>query len=246
MGAALDRISGGRCAINVVSGWHKGEFELFGNGWLDESEGRYDRVDEFIRVLTGIWTEDKFSFDGKFFKADGEGLPFKPVQRPCPPIYAASSTETGKELIARHCDTWFLMCGADHTLHEANVREVARNVADMRKRSAAHGRNTKCGINALVICARTMEEALARANVLAEYGKSGRIPFIAVSGIGVGLIGTPEVIAERIRHLEDIGIDLLMLKFSPMLDQLDVFASEVMPLLGNTVASQKLATRSLA
>jgi FMNH2-dependent dimethyl sulfone monooxygenase len=241
MGAALDRISGGRCAVNVVSGWHKEEFELFGNGWLDEDERRYGRIDEFIRVLTGLWTEDKFSFDGEFFKADGKELPFKPQQRPCPPIYAASRSETGKDLIARHCDTWFIMCGADHTLHEANVREVAQNVADMRKRSAAHGRKTKCGLNALVICARTMEEAQAQANRLAEYGKTGRIPFIAVSGIGVGLIGTPEVIAERIRHLEDIGVDLLMLKFCPMLDQLDVFATEVMPLLGDDVVSQKRA-----
>jgi FMNH2-dependent dimethyl sulfone monooxygenase len=245
MGAALDRISGGRCAVNVVSGWHKEEFELFGNGWLDEDERRYGRIDEFIRVLKGLWTEDNFSFDGNFFKANGAGLPFTPRQRPCPPIYAASRSETGRDLIARHCDTWFLMCGPDHTLHEANVREVARDVDDMRKRSAVLGRKTKCGINALVICAKTMEQAQARANDLAEYGKSGRIPFIAVSGIGVGLVGTPEVIAERIRHLEEIGIDLLMLKFSPMLDQLDIFASEVMPLLGHAVVSQKPAPRSL-
>ena len=36
MGATLDRITGGRFAINVVNGWFQKEFELFSNGaWID-------------------------------------------------------------------------------------------------------------------------------------------------------------------------------------------------------------------
>ena len=35
MGATLDRITGGRFAINVVNGWYQKEFELFSNGgWI--------------------------------------------------------------------------------------------------------------------------------------------------------------------------------------------------------------------
>ncbi len=233
MGATLDRISGGRCAVNVVGGWHKEEFNIFGNGgWLDDDQGRYRRIDEFIQVLKGLWTEENFSFGGDFFKVVLGEVPFKPQQSPCPPIYAAGRTEAGKDTIAKHCDTWFIMAGADHKAHEQHWSAIAREVRDMRQRSSAHGRNVRCALNAHVVCATTNEEAMLRADELAAYGKGGRIPAIAVSGIGVGLIGAPEVIAERIRRLEDIGIELLMLKFSPMLEQLDMFAEDVLPLLG--------------
>ena len=50
MGASLDRISGGRFAINIVNGWFQQEFELFSNGaWIDASDARYRRMDEFVR-----------------------------------------------------------------------------------------------------------------------------------------------------------------------------------------------------
>lgn len=242
MGATLDRISGGRFAVNVVGGWHREEFEMFGNGgWLNDEQGRYGRIDEFIRVLRGMWAEDDFSFDGHFFKLKGGELPFKPQQLPCPPIYAAGRTEAGKDSIAQHCDTWFISAGADHRQHESNVDAIASEVQDMRERSSAYGRKVRCAVNAHVVLANTDEEAMARADELAAYGKTGRIQAIAVNGIGVGLIGPPDVIAKRICHLQAIGIELLMLKFSPMLEQLDAFASSVLPLLGNYRRSENKA-----
>ena len=52
MGATLDRISGGRFAINVVNGWFQKEFELFSNGaWIASSQARYNRMDVFVQVL---------------------------------------------------------------------------------------------------------------------------------------------------------------------------------------------------
>jgi len=232
MGATLDRISGGRCAVNVVNGWWKDEFELFGNGaWLDDESERYKRMEEFVRVLRGMWTEDGFSFGGKYYNVEGADLPTKPQQVPCPPIYAASRSDAGKDVIAKYCDTWFLSYGSDPAQFEANIDGMARDIEDMRRRSAACKRQVKCGISAHVVCADTQEEAQARVDDLVAYGKLGRIPFIAVNGLGAGLFGTPEVIAERMRRLDSIGIDVVMLKFSPMLAQLDKFGSEVLPLL---------------
>lgn len=53
--ATIDHISSGRIAINVVSGWFKGEFVAIGEPWLEHDE-RYRRSREFIQVLKGIWT----------------------------------------------------------------------------------------------------------------------------------------------------------------------------------------------
>lgn len=65
--ATIDQFTGGRVAINVVSGWFKGEFRAIGEPWLDHDE-RYRRSEEFIRALKGIWTQDNFSFHGDFYR----------------------------------------------------------------------------------------------------------------------------------------------------------------------------------
>ena len=54
---------------------------------------------------------------------------------------------------------------------------------------------------------------------------------VAAKAIGAGLVGTPTVIADRIRRYEDCGIDCLMLQFHPMKDGLQQFAHEIMPRL---------------
>lgn len=232
MGATLDRISGGRFAVNVVNGWWKDEFNLFGNGsWLDASEGQHRRMNEFIQVLRGLWTKETFSFEGDFFHAENAQLNPKPMQTPAPRIYAASRSSDGKDVIARHCDVWFVSCGPDPDQYEANIDAMARDIDDMRERAAACGRVIKVGVSAHVACADTLEQAKADARGHIEYGKRDRIAFIATNGLGVGLVGTPDLLAERIGRLKDIGIEVLLLKFSPMLDELDRFGTQVMPLL---------------
>ena len=48
--STIDVYSGGRAAINVLTGWFKDEFRAFGEPWLDHDE-RYRRSEEFIQVL---------------------------------------------------------------------------------------------------------------------------------------------------------------------------------------------------
>ena len=59
---------------------------------------------------------------------------------------------------------------------------------------------------------------------LEDYSVSNR-------GLRAGLVGTPEQVADRIRGLEGAGVDLLLLQFSPQLEEMERFAETVMPLL---------------
>src|SRR6516162_2542103 len=59
--ASADVLSNGRAAVNVVSGWFKGEFTALGEPWLEHDE-RYRRSAEFLQVLRKIWTEDDVDF----------------------------------------------------------------------------------------------------------------------------------------------------------------------------------------
>ncbi|MCU4181566.1 LLM class flavin-dependent oxidoreductase [Bosea sp. BH3] len=235
MGASLDRISGGRFAINLVNGWWPDELNLFGNGsWLEDSAERAARLGEFVQVLRGLWTQDDFSFHGRYYDVDKASLPLKTRRTP-PPIYAASRSPEGKALVAESCDLWFADYVPDYRLYESNLADMTAEIAEMKALAAGHGRELQIGLSAHVICAPTSDEALARAEELLEYGKTSRIAAVAARGLGAGLVGTAEQLAERIEAYERIGVDCLMLRFHPMAEGLTTFAEEVMPLLRERV-----------
>jgi len=245
MGATLDRIAGGRFAINVVNGWLQKEFELFSNGgWIASSDARYNRMDEFIRVLKGLWTEDHFTFNGEFFRADDATLPQKPVRLPHPPIYTASRTDSGKDVIAEHCDLWFVNYQADYRRFEESFAIIRKDVSDLAERAGQFGRTLSFGMSAHISCADTMAEAQARADELEAYGQRDRVSSTAARGLGACLVGTPDLIAKRMRQYEEIGVELFLLNFHPMLAGLDNFAKYVMPLLPPIGAEPQLARRA--
>ncbi|NEV00089.1 LLM class flavin-dependent oxidoreductase [Bradyrhizobium sp. UFLA 03-164] len=65
VGATIDVYSKGRFAINILTGWFKDDFRAFGEPWLEHDE-RYRCSEEFIQVLKGLWTQDRFAFKGDF------------------------------------------------------------------------------------------------------------------------------------------------------------------------------------
>src|SRR6266699_6874432 len=59
--ANIDRISGGRLSLNVVSSWWADEARQYGVEF-DTHDARYDRTAEWLRVVNGLWTEPRFTF----------------------------------------------------------------------------------------------------------------------------------------------------------------------------------------
>ena len=88
--ATIHQLYGGRVAVNVVSGWFRGEFTAIGEPWLDHDE-RYRRSEEFIRALRGIWTEDNFTSRRDFYRLNTYPLKPKP-QHPWPEIFQGGSS----------------------------------------------------------------------------------------------------------------------------------------------------------
>tara|TARA_Y100001936_G_C15917103_1_gene581866 strand:- start:403 stop:975 length:573 start_codon:yes stop_codon:yes gene_type:complete len=186
---------------------------------------------EFMQVLRGLWCEECFDFDGDYFQLEDAVLPIKTLQTPNPPIYAASSAKQGMEQVARYADVWFV--GYEPGLDNApgNMERIAHDVEHMRSLSATLDRKLRFGISAHVICTETRKEAIELARSLEAYGKRDRISLVAAKALGAGLVGTADDIVERLRELHRIGVDTPMLHFYPMLDGLEIFATEVMPRL---------------
>ncbi len=230
--AALDRLSGGRAAINIVNGWWEEEFELFGNGSTQKDEtSRYARMEEYINVMRGLWERDPFDFHGQYYQVNHIGMPLKCVRKPSPPIYAGTRTGPGWDVISRCGDYLFVTYEGNFRLYDRNLDFIRNQVVDMRNKAAGHGRQLGFGMSCHVICAETQEEAQRQAEELEALSERSRIAFIASRALGPGLVGTPELIARRLRAYEDAGVDTLMLHFHPMLDGLETFAAEVIPRL---------------
>lgn len=83
--ATIDIISSGRVVVGVGRGYQKREFDIYG---IDIAESR-DRFVEGMDIAIKSWTEDRFSYDGQFFKFPEVMVIPKPVQQPAPPILMA-------------------------------------------------------------------------------------------------------------------------------------------------------------
>ncbi len=58
---------------------------------------------------------------------------------------------------------------------------------------------------------------------LEDYSVSNR-------GLRAGLVGTPQMVLDRIAQFAEIGVDLLLLQFSPQYEEMERFAAEVIRL----------------
>jgi dimethylsulfone monooxygenase len=244
MAANIDQISNGRFTLNIVSAWWEEEAREYG-GIFTEHDERYERTKEFIDILKGLWTEESFTYEGKFYQIKDTKLSPKPVQRPYPILYAGGESPKGKQTIVEKCDAY--------VMHGGTVEEITKKVTEMKalRLQTTNPDLSSFGMAAYVICRDTEQEAqleLARITDVKESSAyAGFKDFTSKSqleqqiqlqdysvsnrGLRPNLVGTPSQIAERILQYEQAGLDLLLLQFSPQLEEMERFAKQVMPLV---------------
>jgi alkanesulfonate monooxygenase len=163
MAATLDRLSGGRLLVNLVTGGDPEELE--GDGLFVPHKERYALSREFLTIWRELLTRshdgEALDFEGSQLRVKGGKVLFPPVSKPYPPVYFGGSSEEAHELAAEQVDTYL-------TWGEPPAA-VAAKVADMRQRAAKHGRTLKFGIRLHVIVRETEDEAWRAAAELVQY-----------------------------------------------------------------------------
>lgn len=248
--ATIDHISNGRVAINVVSGWFRGEFHAIGQPWLDHDE-RYRRSEEFIRALKGIWTQDDFTFNGDFYRFRNYTLRPKPVQKPHPEIFQGGSSRAARDMASRVSD-WYFTNGN-------SPENIKAQVDDIRAKAAANGHAVRIGVNAFAITRDTEAEAKAVLDDILRHADPEAVNAFGAEvknagkaspegqgnwatstfedlvqyndGFRSNLIGTPEQVAERILALKDAGASLVLLGFLHFQEEVEYFGKRVLPLV---------------
>ena len=221
--ATIDRISGGRFCVNIVNGTRPTEHNMYGH-WIEGEEGRYRQMQEFISMMKGLWTQDPFTMKGEFYSIENGRMPTRSVRTPHPPIFAASRSDDGMDVVARECDCWFVNYDKDHRNYEQSLKLIEREIGTMEKRAASYGRKMEYGINAVIILGETEEDAQRKAQ---EHLDAVSRLQVGTSGVGANLIGTRKSIVEKIKRYEAMGIGLLMLHFWPMSAGLEEFGEKI-------------------
>lgn len=88
--ATLDRFSGGRLIVGVGLGNPSTQFSAFGHE--DDVKARAAQVDEFLALVTELWSGRVVDFEGEFFCARGVALPPTPVQQPRIPVWIGADS----------------------------------------------------------------------------------------------------------------------------------------------------------
>jgi alkanesulfonate monooxygenase SsuD/methylene tetrahydromethanopterin reductase-like flavin-dependent oxidoreductase (luciferase family) len=245
----IDHITGGRFALNIVTGWHRSEIEMFGVPLLDH-DSRYELSVEWLEVVKRLWTEDEeFDFDGKYFQIKKAYLAPKPVQKPFPAVMNAGHSETGRRYAAKYCDMAFVNINRDDFDASkaviAGYRKLARE---------EYGRELQIWASSYIVQGETEKEArdyfdeyvhqkgdwVAATNLVETLGLTGSRPpemlramkmhFIGGWG-GYPLIGSREQIVDGFELLSTMGLDGVVLSWPRYIDDMRWFQREIHPLM---------------
>ncbi len=105
MAVTVDHISGGRLDFGIGAGWHENEHRGYGIEFPSAGT-RVAMLDEALTVIRRLWTEERVTFDGRFYTLQDAICEPKPIQRPHPPIIVGGSQPKMLRVIARHADEW--------------------------------------------------------------------------------------------------------------------------------------------
>ena len=239
--ANIDRISGGRLTLNVVSSWWKDEATKYGIPF-DEHEDRYARTSEWIDVLDGCWQSQNASHTGRFYDVRENVLSPKPLRQPRPTLYAGGESETAKNLIATKCDAYLM--------HGDAPDAVGAKIADMRERREKAGLEPMIfGVSGYSIVRDSEAEALREVERITDVKQSARgysnyQQWITGSKLGThisqkdysvsnrglrsGFVGTANQVRGRLAEFSEVGVDLVLLQSSPQRSEMERFAAEVL------------------
>ncbi len=225
MAATLDNLSNGRLEFGIGAGWKKIEYDAYGYPFPNDLT-RIAQLGEAIQIIKGVWTHDKFTFEGKHYRVkDIVSFP-KPVQKPHPKVWVGTMRGKGKmlEIIAKYGDginvAWTFspsqceeIFSKLDSLHNANGR-------DPTEISKSVGLWTKCFVSEEEMNLTIIKNAAEKG--VSEEKYKGRI-----SG---ALWGTPKIMVERLRQYLDLGFFhiILMLSHGEELKQIKLIGQKVL------------------
>lgn len=212
MAASVDVLSEGRVILGVGAGWNDNEHKVFGIPFYTEKE-RFDHLETGIRTMRETWNNSNP----------------KPVHNPMPLLMGGKGRKRTIPLVAREASEW--------NVSRLDVDLYREASADLETSCREIGRDPKTirhSIMTSYLIGRDRTELRERAAQVSQVvgGLGGMTPDEVIENRKhAWFVGTPEEIAERMREVAKLGVDLFMLQHFLLddSDALKLLASEVIP-----------------
>jgi len=222
MATTLDQVSAGRLQLGIGSGSIEDEHRRAGLDWGTFAE-RSERLAETLEMLSQAFANHVIDFAGRHYTVRQMPIIPGPVQRPRPPITVGGAGEKYTlPLVARYADVWNVPTYA--------LGELERKLSVLRRLCDDIGRDPDTVVLSVeaVMALAPDDASLPRVGQIAERRFGG-------PGFGLqdgGLIGTPQIIVDRLKELQSLGFRQVVL-FTH-----DRASDETLELLASTVIAE--------
>lgn len=241
--ATIDHVSGGRFGLNIVGGWSRPEFDMFGLSLL-EHDLRYDYLEEWTSVIFKLWeAQAEFDYDGRFLKLKGALSMPQPVQKPHPAIMNAAHSSRGRRFAAEYADCCFV------------TTEISKDdIAEYKKIAREEfGREIGVWMQIPIVQRKTRQEAQDHLNYFAvEHedraavdgwsqgiaaesrslnNEEKKYTRLVVAAGGAPFIGSATEIADQLEVLSEKGVDGVLCAWFDFDDGMNRLIGEVFPIL---------------
>jgi len=221
MAATLDNVSGGRFNLGIGAGWFELEHQSFGIDFKT-IPARLQALDESIRIIKGMFTQDKTSLDGRHYKVKDAVCNPKPITKPHPPIMIGGQGEkTLLKIVAKHADMWNVT-GADTQRIEHLIGVINRHSDIVGRNSDEIEKTVMMGL-----CYRAPKER-EQAMMAIVGAMSGKQPEEARKQI---MIGSKDECLDTVERYKKAGVThFIFMAMAPFfIDDFQRFSEEVMP-----------------
>ncbi len=215
--STVDQLSDGRLIVGVGLGGNPHIYQAFGLS----PEGRVRRFAEGLRVMKRLWTEERVTFDGVFWKLENAAMEPKPVQKPHPPVWFGARQPPALRRAVELGNGWI---GAG----SSSTGEFKEQVAQLRAYLAEARRDPSTfPIAKRVYLAVDADKARALGHLREWFGRFYGNPALAER---VAIVGDTQEVIAGLREIRTTGAELLLL--NPVFEELhhlELLASEIVP-----------------
>jgi F420-dependent oxidoreductase-like protein len=216
IGATLDVLSKGRLFMGIGAAWNQEESAAYGVPFPSTKE-RFQRLEEAVQIIRVMWTQERSSFNGRFYHVQQAYCNPKPIQKPHPPIMIGGSGERETlRIVAKYADACNLF-GSPETVRKkldilrGHCKAVGRDYSSILKTKLSH----------VIIDRdqRKVEQLVAeKLGNVSDQMRKERAAF-----------GQPEDVRHQIEAFRDTGIDYFIGNFEAEheLEAITLFADEV-------------------
>jgi alkanesulfonate monooxygenase SsuD/methylene tetrahydromethanopterin reductase-like flavin-dependent oxidoreductase (luciferase family) len=212
MAASVDVLSGGRVILGVGAGWNENEHREFGIPFLTERQ-RFDLLEQGVRTMRETWSKSNP----------------KPIRNPMPLLMGGKGRKRTLPIVAREASEW------NQSRLDTEMYKESREVLDACCRDIGRDpRSIRHSVMAGFIIGRDRSELRERASQVSQVVRDlkGMTPDeVLEDRRSAWFVGTPEEIAEKMRQVSGLGVDLFMLQHFLLddSDALSLLAAEVLP-----------------